>query len=215
MKMQSSVGSRIALGIALCGLALFASGCKPQGENTPQGTANALPSEGRLAALPLAEIAGAAKLGAADEIANPLAGNATSIEEGHRLFIAMNCAGCHGYDAKGGMGPNLTDAYWRYGGMPSSIYNSIYEGRPQGMPSWGRALPAQDIWKIVSFVQSLGGSVAANEYHNGLQGDHDITSSAPEARSLIGVFNNPSDATSPHSAQPGAGDETTAPKSVP
>jgi cytochrome c551/c552 len=134
-------------------------------------------------------------LRAADEIANPLAGDANAIEEGHRLFIAMNCAGCHGYDAKGGMGPNLTDAYWRYGGMPSSIYNSIYEGRPQGMPAWGRALPALDIWKIVSFVQSLGGAVAANEYHNGLQGDHDITSSAPEARSLLGVFNNPSGAT--------------------
>jgi cytochrome c oxidase cbb3-type subunit 3 len=195
MIIRPSISSRIALVIALCELALITSGCKPHGTNTSNAIANALPSESRLASLPLGDIAGAAKLRAADEIANPLAGDANAIEEGHRLFIAMNCAGCHGYDAKGGMGPDLTDAYWRYGGMPSSIYNSIYEGRPQGMPAWGRALPAQDIWKLVSFVQSLGGAVAANEYHKGLQGDHDITNSAPEARSLLGVFNNPSGAT--------------------
>jgi mono/diheme cytochrome c family protein len=204
MKMQLSIRSGSVFGVAFCGLALIASGCKPDGENTSNDAANALPSEGRLAALPLGDIAGAAKLRTADAIANPLAGNANAIEEGHRLFIAMNCAGCHGYDAKGGMGPNLTDAYWRYGGMPSSIYNSIYEGRPQGMPAWGRALTAQDIWKIVAFVQSLGGTVAANEYHSGLQGDHDITSSAPDARSLVGVFDNPSGTIVPVGDEPGA-----------
>lgn len=148
----------------------------------------ALPSEGRLSALPLGDIAGAAKLGPANEIANPLQGDPGAIAEGHRLYISMNCAGCHGYDAKGNMGPNLTDAYWRYGGTPASIYNSIYDGRPQGMPAWGRALPAGDIWKIVAWLQDLGGAVAANQYHAGLQGDHELTSSAPEATSLLGVF---------------------------
>jgi len=138
-----------------------------------------------LAALPLGDLAGTAKLLAGNEVVNPLAGNAGAIEEGHRLFIAMNCAGCHGYDAKGNMGPDLTDAYWRYGGTPSAIYNSISEGRPQGMPAWGRALPANDIWEIVAYLQTLGGAVAANEYHAGLQGDHGITSTADEAPGLL------------------------------
>jgi len=144
-----------------------------------------LPADGSLAALPLGDLAGTAKLLAANEVVNPLAGNAGAIEEGHRLFIAMNCAGCHGYDAKGNMGPDLTDAYWRYGGTPAAIFNSIYEGRPQGMPAWGRALPAHDIWEIVAYLQTLGGAVAANEYHAGLQGDHGITSTAAEAPGLL------------------------------
>ena len=102
-----------------------------------------------------------------------------AIARGHELFISMNCAGCHGYDAAGNMGPNLTDHYWRYGGTPASGYKSIYEGRPQGMPAWGSALPRAEIWKIVAYLQSLGGMVAATDYQGGLQGDHDVSSVAP------------------------------------
>lgn len=194
MDSSSSNRTRIALGFISFGFALAVSACKPQGASTAVDNARVLPSEGQLAALPLGDIAGAAKLRAVDDVANPLEGNASAIEDGHRLFIAMNCAGCHGYDAKGNMGPDLTDPYWRYGGTPSGIYNSIYEGRPLGMPAWGRALPAQDIWKVVAYLQSLGGAVAATQYHAGLQGDHDLTSTADEAHSLVGVFDNPSGA---------------------
>ncbi len=198
MRMEPHVsnGSRIALGTIFLGFALTVSACNPHATGTSSGAAPALPAEGRLEALPLGDIAGVAKLGAVNEIPNPLEGDAGAIAEGHRLFIVMNCAGCHGYDAKGNMGPNLTDAYWRYGGTPSGIYNSIFAGRPQGMPAWGRALPAQDIWKIVAYLQSLGGTVATYQYHAGLQGDHDLTSSAAEAQSLLGVFDEPSGSSS-------------------
>ncbi len=169
---------------------LAGAGCKPR-DSGAQVQPHALPSEGELAALPLGDIAGAASLRAGNEVANPLRGDPGAIEEGHRLFIVMNCAGCHGYDAKGNMGPNLTDAYWRYGGTPSSIYNSIYEGRPQGMPAWGRALPERDIWKLVAYLQSLGGAVAWDQYHAGLQGDHDVTTAALEAEGPPGASANP------------------------
>jgi mono/diheme cytochrome c family protein len=182
---------RCRAGLIALSCALSAAACKPQGANSALVVQADLPGESRLAQLPLGDIAGAAKLRPVDEIANPLAGNASAIDDGHHLFIAMNCAGCHGYDAKGGMGPDLTDAYWRYGGAPASIFNSIYEGRPQGMPAWGHALPAGDIWKLVAFVQSLGGAVAAADYHGGLQGDHGVTSIAPEATSTLGVFDSP------------------------
>lgn len=178
----SSAGSRFGTLVICLGLATTLSACKPQAGSTAHGGSRAV---GTQAALPLGDLAGTAKLLAGNEMVNPLAGNAGAIEEGHRLFISMNCAGCHGYDATGNMGPNLTDAYWRYGGTPSAIYNSIYEGRPQGMPAWGRALPAHDIWEIVAYLQSLGGAVAANEYHAGLQGDHSITSTASEAQGLL------------------------------
>ncbi len=181
----ASTHLRLAVAAICVVFATTLSGCKPHADATAHGTSPALPAEGSLAALPLGDLAGTAKLLAANEVVNPLAGNAGAFEEGHRLFIAMNCAGCHGYDAKGNMGPDLTDAYWRYGGTPSAIYNSIFEGRPQGMPAWGRALPAHDIWEIVAYLQTLGGAVAANEFHAGLQGDHGITSTADEAPGLL------------------------------
>lgn len=91
-------------------------------------------------------------------IDNPLAGDPNATQDGYRLFLSMNCASCHGYDAKGGMGPNLTDAQWRYGGRPVDLYKSIYEGRPKGMPAWGNAIPSNTIWQLVAYIQSLGGS---------------------------------------------------------
>lgn len=121
--------------------------------------------------VPLGAVAGAAQSTLAERLPNPYANNPQAVQQGHDLYIKMNCAGCHGYGAKGGMGPNLTDGYWRYGGVPASIFNSIYQGRPQGMPAWNPALPTQEIWKIVAYIQSLGGSYPANLYQAWLQGD--------------------------------------------
>lgn len=89
---------------------------------------------------------------------NPFGTDPHAVQEGKKLFSQMNCAGCHGYGATGGMGPNLTDTAWRYGGAPIDIYKSIYEGRPQGMPAWGTSLPPQTIWQLVSYIESLGGT---------------------------------------------------------
>jgi cytochrome c oxidase cbb3-type subunit III len=111
---------------------------------------------------PLAGVAGGAPAPPAAEKTNPLANDPTAVAEGHKLFISMNCAGCHGYDAKGGMGPNLTDTYWRYGGTPERLYETILNGRPKGMPAWGLALPPQHIWQLVAYIQSLGGTVSPN-----------------------------------------------------
>ena len=129
-------------------------------------------NEGLPAAVPLGDLAGSAAERFPANLANPLgATDPATIEAGHKLFEQMNCAGCHGYDAKGGMGPDLTDRYWRYGGTPVQIYKSIYEGRPQGMPAWGKALPDRSIWALTAYIQSLGGAFPAGAYHRALQGD--------------------------------------------
>jgi cytochrome c oxidase cbb3-type subunit 3 len=78
-----------------------------------------------------------------------------AVASGQTLFVKMNCAGCHTYTGKGFMGPDLTDTYWRYGGQPDDIYRSIYEGRPQGMPAWGKALQSDEIWQLVHYIRSL------------------------------------------------------------
>lgn len=130
-----------------------------------------LPPEGAAARVPLGDLAGSAETTLPDQMPNPLEHDASAVSEGQRLFGKMNCAGCHGYTAKGGMGPDLTDSHWRYGGTPVQIFKSIYEGRPQGMPAWGRALPQRSIWQLTSYIESLGGSFPAGQYHAGIQGD--------------------------------------------
>ena len=121
--------------------------------------------------LPGGDVAGAAQSMVGVEVHNPLAGQPAAVAGGKRLFVQMNCAGCHNYSLAGGMGPNLSDRYWRYGGTPAEIYQSIAAGRPQGMPAWYKVLPPEEIWQIVSYIESYGGSTAAAEYHAGLQGD--------------------------------------------
>jgi len=51
-----------------------------------------------------------------------------AIKEGENLFVRMNCAYCHGFTGQGGMGRNLTDNFWRYGGDDASVFQTIYAG---------------------------------------------------------------------------------------
>ncbi|MEO7010614.1 MAG: c-type cytochrome [Caldimonas sp.] len=153
-------------------VALALGGCGPShGGSTASAPPRDQPGMDAIHAVPLGDVAGGAESNAAADLPNPYAGNPQAVQQGHDLFIKMNCAGCHGYKAKGGMGPNLTDGYWRYGGVPVSVFKSIYEGRPQGMPAWNPALQPQDIWKIVAYLQSLGGTYPANAYQAWAQGD--------------------------------------------
>ena len=143
--------------------------------------AGALSEPGEMGAIPLGDLAGGAGSTLASTIPNPYHGP-EAIQRGETLFRQMNCAGCHGYTAEGAMGPDLTDTYWRYGGTPAEIYKSIYEGRPQGMPAWGRALPAREIWEVVAYIESLGGSFPAADYQAARQGDKRHENAAPETR---------------------------------
>ena len=91
-------------------------------------------------------------------IHNPYAGNREAIAAGRQLFIGFNCAGCHSSYAGGGMGPALRDLLWIYGSRDVQIFSTIAEGRPNGMPAWGARLPADQIWRLVAYIQTLGTS---------------------------------------------------------
>lgn len=130
-----------------------------------------LPAEGALARVAIGDLAGIGNNTLDARVDNPYVNDRAAIEAGHELFVNMNCAACHGYDLKGGMGPDLTDTYWRYGGAPADIYKSIFEGRPQGMPAWGRSIPSPYIWKVVAYIQSKGGSYPGALADRGRQGD--------------------------------------------
>ncbi len=171
--MQSDLNVIRAARAVLPSVLAVLAGCGQHfhGDSTAQAPQQGLPAEGQIASVPMGDIAGAAATNLPATMNNPYEGNAQAAQQGKALFIKMNCAGCHGYDAKGGMGPSLVDHYWRYGGVPVDVFKSIYEGRPQGMPAWGHALPAQEIWKIVAYIETLGGTFPAAQYHAALQGD--------------------------------------------
>jgi cytochrome c oxidase cbb3-type subunit 3 len=86
---------------------------------------------------------------------NPYEGNATVAATGAKLFIAYNCIDCHGADGSGAMGPSLADGRWHFGGTAAEVYESIYQGRPEGMPAWGSLLSSDQIWTLVTYVRSL------------------------------------------------------------
>jgi cytochrome c oxidase cbb3-type subunit 3 len=88
---------------------------------------------------------------------NPLGTSPDAVAAGEALFGKMNCAGCHGYDLAGGMGPDLTDPAWLYGGKPGEIFLTISNGTPTGMPKWNDKLKPAEIWQLVSYIQSKAG----------------------------------------------------------
>jgi cytochrome c oxidase cbb3-type subunit 3 len=92
----------------------------------------------------------------ADEqpVLSPYQENAYGIAEGKRLYSAFNCNGCHAQGG-GGIGPALMDANWIYGSAPDQIYSTIAQGRPNGMPSFARHVPSQQVWQLVAYVQTL------------------------------------------------------------
>lgn len=142
-------------------------------KNPPLGLRN----EGTIATVPLGGLAGGAQSNVAEGITNP---QAQDVQAGRQLFVKLNCADCHGFTAKGAMGPSLVDKYWRYGGTPAQIFKSIYEGRPKGMPAWGAALSPNDIWQLVAYIESLGGTFPASDYQAAMQGDRSDEQLAPE-----------------------------------
>ncbi len=89
---------------------------------------------------------------------SPYLENGWAISEGKRLFSAFNCTGCHGHGG-GGSGPALMDGKWIYGSEPANIYQTIVEGRPNGMPRFAGVLREQQVWQLAAYVRSLGGLV--------------------------------------------------------
>lgn len=162
--------------LALCLAALAVTACSKAPTRVHPEAAARAPD---LAALPSGDLAGGVRATAGAEIRNPLEGQPAAIADGQRLYVQMNCAGCHGYDLGGSMGPNLKDNYWRYGGTPGAIYRSIAGGHPQGMPAWSRALPPDQIWKLTAYIQSYGGATPPSAYQGALQGDEPAKTTAP------------------------------------
>ena len=78
-----------------------------------------------------------------------------SVEQGKAVF-ASTCLPCHGANAGGTIGPNLTDAYWLHGDKPEEIYATIRDGvLPKGMPAWGAMLGEERVRVVAAYVLTV------------------------------------------------------------
>lgn len=89
-------------------------------------------------------------------IKNPLEGVPEAIQEGKSIF-RLNCGPCHGFDARGGRGPDLTSGRWLHGSSDEALLRTISKGLP------GTQMPPGDfkdeeIWMLVSYLRSMSSS---------------------------------------------------------
>ena len=96
--------------------------------------------------------------GVSPPLENPSDQRAFDANQGKQLFMQYNCSGCH-FNGGGGIGPPLMDAQWIYGSNPENIYDTIIEGRPNGMPSFRAKIPDDQVWQLVAYVRSMSGQL--------------------------------------------------------
>jgi mono/diheme cytochrome c family protein len=100
-------------------------------------------------------------------LTNPYEHDKRALATGAQLFIAYNCIDCHGADGSGAMGPGFADSRWHFGGAPAEVFESIYQGRPDGMPAWGGRISNDQIWMLTSYVRSLASKDLSTENFSG------------------------------------------------
>jgi len=53
------------------------------------------------------------------------------------------------------MGPSLRDEVWIYGSRDDQVFDSIAQGRANGMPAWGSKIPQVQLWELVAYIKSM------------------------------------------------------------
>ncbi|UOO87041.1 cytochrome-c oxidase, cbb3-type subunit III [Neisseria arctica] len=78
---------------------------------------------------------------------------------GNLLFHGgpANCFTCHGDKGQGiqGLGPNLTDDVWLWGGTQKAIIETITNGRHNQMPAWANFLDNDKLHIMTAYVWGL------------------------------------------------------------
>jgi len=112
-------------------------------------------------------LAFAAALGASPAAAQtPAAVTPAAIAQGDSIFHSTgNCYACHGANAQGAVGPNLTDAEWIHSdGSYDAIVKQITTGVPKEESKSGIAMPPKggstitddEVKAVAAYVYSLG-----------------------------------------------------------
>lgn len=106
------------------------------------------------------------------ELTNPYSASSSVAEEGHRIYMSLDCNSCHGGGGGGGMAAPLTNPIWIYGSDDDTLFRLIVLGtlelQKQGytrkgsefvvgpMPPFGDTIKTDDdLWKIIAWIRSV------------------------------------------------------------
>jgi mono/diheme cytochrome c family protein len=91
----------------------------------------------------------------AQAVTNPLpADDPNAIAEGKRLYNRTGCIACHGNNARGAVGPDLTDDEWLRQPTDEMIFNTIRNGRSGTvMSGFAGDLTDEQIWQIITWLR--------------------------------------------------------------
>jgi cytochrome c oxidase cbb3-type subunit 3 len=86
---------------------------------------------------------------------NPFEGKAEAISNGAAMF-RTRCAGCHGPDANGYLGPGLT-GFWAAGGTDDRMFDIVRKGIPgtEMIAADPMRVLDRDIWQVMAYLRTL------------------------------------------------------------
>lgn len=114
---------------------------------------------------------------------NPRDGDPAAIQAGAALF-RERCADCHGADAKGVSGPDLTRS-WTTEGSDERVFQTIRSGVPGSiMPS--TSAPDEELWAIVSYLRSISTATPEKSPGNVARGDEIFAASCSSCHRVNG-----------------------------
>ncbi len=68
--------------------------------------------------------------------------------EGRKLWLRLNCAGCHGAHDEGGMAPSIRDE-------ADEVAEAVLSGEGEGMPSYKGRVTKADLNNLKAYLRSL------------------------------------------------------------
>jgi len=88
------------------------------------------------------------------EKTNPLAGDAAAVTAGKNIYRGR-CAVCHGLDAKGYRGSDLTTGDWVHGGSDAQIFKTIFSGVPGTEMPGNANMSDEEVWMVMAYLRTL------------------------------------------------------------
>lgn len=89
-----------------------------------------------------------------DAATNPLAGDPKAIDAGKNIYRGR-CAVCHGIDAKGYRGSDLTTGDWVHGGSDAQIFRTIASGVTGTEMPANPNMSRDEVWMVVAYLRTL------------------------------------------------------------
>ena len=97
-----------------------------------------------------------ATLSSGEDGGNPYA-DGEHIQLGKKLYMSAGCIACHGGNARGAVGPDLTDEEWLRPFSLQMVHDTIANGRSGTLMSPFKGdLTDEQIWSLVSYIVDEG-----------------------------------------------------------